>query len=424
MNNYLIVDSGLNFARELHRALTGNLQPDPAFLFNPPTGPMSEVHEIAKAINDRIDAKTVILINMEANFGVNLRQSHEIVDLAYWLRCKYGLENPIVFYGLQSISYLLRAVPGNFILVSPGCYHMRLPLSAEDLARIPTLEPLTSFNSLRPYLKPRINLGQTRHHYANYVGMVLMMLLAQQIWKKPTDLITSTNPLYKKLEEFLRSLDYPLMGSYFNLTIKPVGAPTPIRVECPATPGAILLIDDLADGWLPILSQMLFGSTDDQRMASLALHQSGHANQTLDFKKACAELTSYIGNQKPHLILLDLRLAGDEDETELENFAGYQLLKFIKNDAGYKGVPVLIVTASSNAENVKGLLNAGAEGVWTKPGIDEGLSAAGNLQRYEELIKLIKGMLEPDYAPLAYSTIRTTQSSMLRSTSMLLEIFC
>lgn len=387
MSNYIIVDSNQPYAETLYKALSDAGMNENVIV--------SSEHEdlaiLSSTLALRIKEKpeSILLINAEGKIPSRYLQDQSLVELAFWLRCQHRLRNAIVYYSLQSINQLLQTKPGHFILLSPGCYHLQLPISKAQLKRIANLRPVDDIDSIRSFLKPSINLRQTRHRYANYVGMVLMMLLAQEVWKPNNEVWKHDNALYGELAQFLRSLDYHLLKTYFDLSLD-VTAAEIARLKGHPARGTILLIDDLAAGWEPIISQMLYGKAEDHNIGSIKVHAKKDGDRkSFDYNKTKDELKDYIERNKPHLILLDLRLSDEEGEKELAELGGYRILRFIKQNSYYKGVPVIVFTASSNAEITKQLMAMGAESVWTKPGLDENLNTKQVIDRYEMLIRYV-----------------------------------
>jgi CheY-like chemotaxis protein len=395
MTNYVIVDSNLTVADELYGALTNGV---PKRLEDKLVDPSARrdmtVREVAEVVQKRVDKQTVILINAEAVVGSSRRQAQEAIELAFWLRCKYRLTNAIAFYSVQSAGQLLRARPDHFILLSPGCYHFRFPLIKEQLDKMSQLKSLQDLTAIKLHLKNRIDLTQTRHRFANYAGMDLMMLVAKTVWGSETEAVDEKNALFSKLSEFRESLDYFLLRMYFDLSTIELSNKILTSLKVGLAKRRVLLIDDLAEAWQPIIGQMLYGlnpTAIKQNIERLKI-QTQADGVTLDLENTIEELKKHIGKQKPHLILLDLRLSGEEGKRKLEQLGGYQLLRFLKEDPLYQGLPVIVFTASSNAEVIKALIEKGAEAVWTKPGLDESLSTETVLERYESLIRHVQNV--------------------------------
>jgi len=394
MTDYVIVDCNLTFAEELYGALAKVV---PNRLEDRLVDPSARsIREVAEVVQELVNTQTIILINAEAIVGSSHRQAQEAIELAFWLRCKHRLTNVIVFYSVQSASQLLRTRPDHFILLSPGCYHFRLPLKKEQLDKMSQLKPLQDLTAIKLHLKNRIDLTQTRHRFANYAGMDLMMLVAKAVWGSGKETVDEKNTLFSKLSEFRESLDYFLLRTYFGLSTLVLSNEVLASLKVRLAKRRILLIDDLAEAWQPIIGQMLYGLNQTvikQNIERLKI-QTQTDGVTLDLKNTIDELKKHIGNQKPHLILLDLRLSGEEGKRKLEHLGGYQLLRFLKEDPLYQGLPVIVFTASGNAEAVKALIEQGAEAVWTKPGLDESLSTETVVERYESLIRHVRGVFD------------------------------
>lgn len=412
MGNFLIIDPNTIFAAKLYAALTADAHDarynviDVSRVIN--LGAVSQ--DIYKRVAAKADA--VILINVEAKLENGFHQDQRVVELGFWLRCGFKLQNPIVFYGAQSVNKLLRDRPENLIILSPGCYHLRLPLSRAEIEGIKSLSPARGLDSLRPFLRPKINLGRARHRYANFAGMNFMSDIAADVHAPDAnnDGIDNVGEIldedvheFHEFYDFRRSLTHHILATYFDLEklnkiddARKGALKIAMRL---AQDKRILLIDDLADkGWAKILGKIIYGEVEDSRLVSIKTHVG--EGRRFNLEKLAEDLSSAIQTHKPHLVLLDLRLDGEELGDTLQGLGGFRLLKSIKSHPDFKGVPVIMFTATNNAESVKELFGAGAEAVWTKPGIDEGLNAEGVIQRYAQLIALIKDAFNPDYALL------------------------
>ena len=62
--------------------------------------------------------------------------------------------------------------------------------------------------------------------------------------------------------------------------------------------------------------------------------------------------------EKPNLILLDLMLP---------LLDGFRILKLLKMDEQYRGIPIIVITARANAEDWTLAMECGADGWLTKP---------------------------------------------------------
>lgn len=403
MGTFLIVDSNTAYAEKLYEALTDNSGRAANNVVDPTKE--DDLSVLSEKIARRVNRKTIVLINAEAVCSGRLRQHQALVDVALWLRTRHKLENVLVFYSLQSINELLRAKPYNFIILSPGCCHLRLPINKEQLKRISEVKALRTFDAIRPYLRPRLNLERTRHRYANYAGMAFMLEVAKKVWDIEFDnrILKGVTENFSQFFAFRQSLNYAFLSSYFDIE-KDLKLSSDQKAHLKIdkrifASTRLLLIDDLAaSGWGSIVSQMVYGKPSDIRIAAMNIRTTlQNSRSVFDIKENKRALESNIKAHKPHLVLLDLRLNDEEGEKSLEERGGYQLLTHLKAHESFKGVPVIMFTASSKTETSKKLMAAGAEAIWTKPGIDEALSANRVIERYSELLKLVQDVISPDY---------------------------
>jgi len=398
MSNYLIIDSNKRYAAELYKALTGSdVDADECII---DTTNFVSASKVFIVVNPKIkdNSKKIVLINAETELKDNYLQHQPIIELAFWIRCRYNSLNPIVFYSGVSVNHSLKQNPENFILLSPNCYYYKLPITKSNIEAIQKLKPIAEVD-LKPYLKPAISLEQVRHRYANYAGMALMLKVAliKHYGIKGSDILKS-----QSLDDFMSSLDYHLLKTYFNLNYKDFPKKIDATGFIPHIK-KILLVDDLAvEGWKAIIGQMIYGNSSAAEIKSVTLQKMDKSEtdktQVYDEAKTIEELETQIKEHKPHLILLDLRLNDEEGRKNLSELGGYKLLSHLKKSPLYKGVQVIMFTASSNAETVKQLIGNGAYGVWTKPGIDEGLTVNGIIKRYDQLLQLVSEIFNPDYS--------------------------
>jgi DNA-binding response OmpR family regulator len=115
---------------------------------------------------------------------------------------------------------------------------------------------------------------------------------------------------------------------------------------------SILLIDD---------------SPGECELFRRALTQTGYTGR-LDIVEggdaAMVYLNEHVLNDGPALVLLDLKLRGER---------GVDVLKRIKQEARVAHIPVVILTSSDDATDVRACYSAGANGYVVKPGQFEDL---------------------------------------------------
>lgn len=123
----------------------------------------------SKILKDESNA--VLFINLEGLYGIKAYRQEQLgVEILKWLRCKHNLLHPIILYGVQCNSEILKQKPENLIINSEGCYYYQLPF---DFAKLKESEisGLSKPDILKPYLKPAINLEEFRHREANLWGV-------------------------------------------------------------------------------------------------------------------------------------------------------------------------------------------------------------------------------------------------------------
>ncbi len=120
-------------------------------------------------------------------------------------------------------------------------------------------------------------------------------------------------------------------------------------------PSSILLIDDSP------------GECELFRQALTQAGCKGRLDITDGSLTAMTHLNDHSNSDEPALILLDLKLRGER---------GVDVLKQLKQDARYAHIPVVILTSSDDALDVRASYQAGANGYVVKPG------------RFEDLVTL------------------------------------
>jgi CheY-like chemotaxis protein len=117
-------------------------------------------------------------------------------------------------------------------------------------------------------------------------------------------------------------------------------------------PSSILLIDD---------------SPGECELFRQALTQAGYKGRldiTDGSRAAMTHLNDHLNNNDPALILLDLKLRGER---------GVDVLKQLKQNIRYAHIPIVILTSSDDALDIRTCYQAGANGYVVKPGQFEDL---------------------------------------------------
>ncbi len=380
MSKYIIIDSYKSYADKLLTQLDGSGSVN-LIIDSSQHESVSDIFEIF-AVMIKKDSTITILVNADTKMKSS---DQNILDIILWVRCKLESFNPIVVYSTSTLQVILRKQPENYFLISEGCVFKPATSISSEIAEIKALNPVTELESLKPFIKPKVDeiLSANKHRIANYAAMAMMLNIAKQVYDKPHD-----NQIMKgsfhRFYSYRKSLDYYLLSSYYGLE-KPILNNEDKVMLKGENSKRILIVDDLAsDGWQILISQMLYGKPDASEVANVKIYTT--SKDEFDEAKSKLELEKQIKKHKPHLILLDLRLCDESGRVYPEKLGGYKLLKFLKASTDYKGVPVIMFTASTNAQTVKILIDSGAYCVWTKPGIDEELSVDGITKRYGQLL--------------------------------------
>lgn len=325
-----------------------------------------------------------LVINIESKFGKYNRTDHKIIELILILRLNFNYLKPIICVGFEPLDEILLYNPQDIIICSPGCKYVQLPVDTFNFESVP---PITNKKEIKSFCKPFIDgvLSTLRHRSANYAGMSFMLDICKEIWNdrvvNDDDVLMGGVTNYPDYFAFKNSFEYQLLKSYYKPDTAEIDNDYLKLYKSNIRNYRILLVDDLAEkGWLPIISQMLTGMPYSENIVALS---------ATEFTET--DLRSKILEFKPHLILLDLRLDDEQGEIGISELGGFKFLNYIKSDELLKGLPVIMFTATINADNVKKLLSNGAHSVWTKPGFDEGFKSMKKVfKRYSSLIKSIE----------------------------------
>ena len=94
--------------------------------------------------------------------------------------------------------------------------------------------------------------------------------------------------------------------------------------------------------------------------------------------------------------MLDLRLFDETDRSvDVENLSGKLLLQKITKE--FKGIPIMITTASNKVWTYQSLIDLGADAYWIKEGIDEQREAIDSINNYCQLLRLTSRLTDEPY---------------------------
>ena len=323
----------------------------------------------------------VILINGEMIYGEAGKPSDfSGILLLKWLRIYKRLTNKIVVFGLIPLKYILSIHPEHIMLMAKGTAYLPIPFSETDINN--TVEPLGEIKEnlvtiYRPYVKADFNIEQIGHSFANEFGLDQMRLIHERITKK--DLKIDIKSHYTAFDFIKAGFLYP--GSLSVAKEKMIlDMLNKLRAAGKnKQKSKILYIDDQASlGWDKLLCDLVFDTENHKNFKVISNRE--------EFTKD--NIIENMSNYKPDCLLLDLRLKGDEEHRlPLEEISGFKLLEIIKKK--FPALPVIIISATNKAGNLSALLNAGAEGLWTKPRVESALTTDYYSDSYFNLLQIL-----------------------------------
>jgi CheY-like chemotaxis protein len=392
----LIIDSpeNLEFSQKLQKEFKESTHCDICDLPSSDKSPREIAEEININYTNLLSTQETprdpfwLLINIEGKYGRSNRQEQNGAEILMWLRCKYLIANPVIFFGFQSNCELLKQKPEHLLINSKGCYYYRLPYDFRNIIKQP-FEGLVKndWNELKKFLKPMINLEQIKHSSANRIGMIRMNKVLYKYY----------NPLEnlnKKMLNYEDSLEYTLLKFIFGYE-KEFEISDSLKKEIKSKKEKIknfkpivLYIDDMGNkGWGNIFCHLINDckeSKSENRFKSISDIPSKDKDLIL-------KVSGEIQTIKPHIILLDLRLKNEKGQVNIEDLGGYKILREVKKE--FMGLPVIITSATNKGQNIKLLFEAGADFVWTKPGFDD-------ISMNDEIIDRFMDLLNSIYSAL------------------------
>jgi len=293
-----------------------------------------------KKIGEKIKDDDIIFINCELKSNSKKRCDFLGIEILKWLRIK-GLNNYCILYSFMCIPQIVKFNPLNSIMLSKGSRFIQLPFDELELKQCFNCCELAVKENLLPFFRSEVDLSKIRHELANTWGVIRMNSLLG-IGGSPNasyfiELLKFISPINNNIEtnrvELINLIDN------FNSNGK-----------------KIIYYDDMVEIWKPVL-QHIFKNNIICR----------------DPKNTTKEdLFEVINNSNPGCLLLDLRLNNEKEFKDVLDYSGGKLLIEIKQK--FSTLPVVMFTATNKAETLRQLISAGAEYVWTKEGIDDGIN--------------------------------------------------
>ncbi len=349
-----------------------------------------DLHGLSKDINEIVQqsSKAVVFINIDLKFGAKSRQSQIGVEVLLWLRCKWGVKNPVILYSFQSLGQLLRHMPEHLVITSEGCYFFQLPNDFDK-----PLPSLVNVNMIRKYIKLAFSIENFRHREANWFGVYKLFLIHNQINIEtkedqiepelifPSNLMNKVNSLETAIHQFLYLQPSSQKNEELNkdLIEKILEKKQELRkLNNPR----IMYLDDMAHlGWGKLLQLMIYGGENKN---FLIFNLSSYKNME-EIKKGVFDC---IRSFRPKCLLLDLRLLDENGKVfDASELSGYQILKYVKSTL--PSLPVIMFTASNKANTFKELIQLGCDFLWTKEGIDDMYDNHLSLRNYLQLLEYL-----------------------------------
>jgi CheY-like chemotaxis protein len=288
----------------------------------------------------------------------------------------------------------------DYILDTKGIDFLR-PNADEIKAVVENLIPLNR-DSFKNHFYDHIHIlpleqDGGKHSLANIWGALRLNEVLNLNAITDTNLTNRTKELYFK---YLRAFNEETKGSFKDLQ----------PLNCKGK--RILLVDDEADkGWKDVL-KAIFKEADFQFI--------DFKNKTFD--EAYAEAETETKNDTWDLILLDLRLNPDEEDTgekhiETAEYSGAKLLKAIKDYN--KGLQVIMLTASNKAWNMKKLLDLGADGYYIKESPEFNFLPSFTKESYENFVKKCLECLNKGYARQLFAINKSIEDRLDKENGIL-----
>ena len=328
-----------------------------------------------------IESTTVLLINVEGLYDSFVRNISSGIDILIWLRCKYYLVNPVIFYGFQTTASILHRHPEHLIIHSEGCYYLRLPFNLNKIKSI-VVDEVNDLSRIRKHLAAGFNMEVFRHKFANIWGIDRLREAhnaikdlqpgdSQSISESKEVLIAKFLYLHSKTEDVLD-----------NVLLYNIKSSIETKIDYISKKRILYIDDNASKGWSRIIKEIF----NVRESNLLVVDPSNYNNDNLSLSAFILNLILY---RKPDCVLLDLRLIPrDDDHLSFgEQYTGAMIAKDIKRK--HMSIPVIMFTASNKVENLRIALRAGCETLWTKEGIDEYQGINYSLQNYFRLVDSI-----------------------------------
>lgn len=353
--------------------------------------------------------------------------------LVKWLRIM-GVRTSIVVLSDKRLETLLKEDAGNMVLASPGTFvtergpdlarlftdsvtqeptvapepppkrswlrrlfgHQALPAAPieQNTGRIPRKPPAVPLNlenvlrsqapedtkKLAPYFKAGLQLSRdAKHDWANWWGMYVLLRSEEASGTGDVHYPGSLKHAFRDLRNQTALLVHGDGWQELPDQAAAVEKKPTKRLEG----RRIVFVDDQADeGWAQVLRRVLYGSLEEKvdgftvlspkpgELADVAAYYNGKDGQP---GKLMPALYPQETNANPfsgaELLIMDVRLDTENDpEAITDKISGIRMLRHVREKD--PGLPILVFTASQSGDVHRMLLDAGADLIWTKSGLD------------------------------------------------------
>jgi CheY-like chemotaxis protein len=302
----------------------------------------------------------------------------------------------VIIVSWESAEQLIKRKPGNIILFTSGVSFLRLPEAIEILSNGDELRKRAAekadlkddprlWAAVRADYKP----PDSAHQMSNWWGAWrLIQTIEEHDATMPPLVRANMSILANKQALFLaHASDKP--GKVDQKKIKRLQSL--VRESAPT----ICYVDDEADkGWAHAFKTLLYGTEDSSGFR--VVNPIDVDPITSPVKDKLPQLAELILGFAPNLLILDLRLEGEDEALKAPKEAsGALLLEEIRKKD--KGVPILLMTASNKARMLQDIVKLGADAYWMKEGIGEHAFLYTNEKPANELIRLLNALLGLDW---------------------------
>ena len=360
--------------------------------------------------------ETVVFVNINLKCRGNARQDQAGVEVLKFLRLTERFdagEHPTpedgdpgnsarnahcVLYSFQSVEQLLRERPSSLMICSDGVTFERLPSDFSELDLPALAKKKAPADDLDTFLRGEFTLPDERHSWANWWGLkqlydVHRLVIDDADLEYPEAVKTNLAGLQATEGASIYGSGESELADAFDgdLGEKIRNA----RETLKKREIKIGHVDDRwDDGWNDILSRMIYPDRQGEvtfvkSWKPIGEPQFDELTKDERIEKAHRAIGAGFEQDAFDLILLDLRLFGERrNRYEVSELSGAKLLQKLRKR--YKGVPVIMTTASNKAWSHQQLTQVGADGYWIKEGLDERRGPEGTVQNYLDLLRLVE----------------------------------